>query len=1620
MAEPFDQLLLKMGIDLAPAKAGISELKTLLLSVNEVLGQLKAQTQSAVEVQAKAIDQVKSMAEASTVAAKGAIAGEQQKAGVLARETEEIRKQSFARAEADAKVKQAIDAENLKRAAIEASNAALANQKLREEVITAELQKQTAEFRKQRLEEAGGHGVGGERGLGNLGGKVAGAVLGRGLAGSIATGVLAGQGIGYLIEQSVEGVARFIEKLKEMQDQASQMTLIQNQFEGLAKAAGIDAAGAIAKMRYETEGLVSKMDLMKTANQALKSPFGLSLDQVSRLEGAVVKLAEANGRTAKEAIEGLGQAMASGRSQQLMFVTGLSRIAAQLENVSASAGRVTRGSLQMNQMFKLLTSQAEAMGEAPQTLQQMITRLSVSWHDLLLEFGRGFNLSAGLQASISMMRELTDSIAGNKSKAEGLGKTLGNVFLVVTEAVKTVIPVVEQLFSLLAKLGTAFSPLVWFVKADDNVKKLGADASDSAKKFEEMNPVLSKILWGVTLINAVLEKMLENANRLVSPFEKIADKYGKFQDYLNVRTYDEFKDLYTKGARPRTGSPPNVLNPVGQLFSENDTELIKPKPGERGGPLPFRNRLFPANPLNPPVGPNLPESSTKENAERRRSQTAFQNAQEDYGKAMELGGKAQEALNKARPGITPPQVSDVERQSQINKQIELDKKLEESRTKLQVDAAKNRLSEHLLDIQIQKEQDTAAYQDGEELLKKHLDKQEALERESFTVRQAYALDQLKGRNDKIREQIESTTKMYKGYTDEAGVKHGGLLQQQGADKVALQKQLDTILETLRNEELSNIKAYTDEVYTLTKTTDAAVANLKRQGARADFEARKKEIADQLALETTAINKRLALQEEQSRQAQGVTERALTRGEVSPEQYYQDRIAQIQELANVQKQAAADQEIAQQKAAVALFQNANKSPEAARAFIDSIHKASETYVQTVTKDTQTAIGVLQTLADKEIQIRQQDILHQYQPQVGALQGQITGLRNQPGTQAQVADLTAALANKLEEQKNQLLALLDITKPYSDDWYRIYDNVVKVNDEWVRSIEQLNQMRDLMQPIAAGFQAIGQGIQSNFHSRFAQNLAESVMAGARSIQESTVLGQRIRGKSAVPIDPRMQELQDRASGLFTAISASSQKVTSPLSELAMVTQMVIDKFRQFLGIDIAQEKLNNAVAELPIGNADAVTRQIAESMRIPGVGTGAATGGSKLEKNVTSLVDKFGAAVTAVTNFTGAILQAHSAIGGAAGGATAGLGLGKTISGALGIAGPWGAVGGAVIGGVVGAFTGAKNAAVTNNINKVQQQYKEIMQQFALNTNNLQQTIQQVAGLIAELQAMQASSKKGGDQYAQAIQGYIDQMNQLLAQQHQIIINMNEALAIANAPLAAQSFLGDLQDIFKTFQQNAGAASTVEDLANAYALLNAQLETYTQNQQQQLLQNNQQAIQDALQLNDLLFQQWQEQLQFNQQVQSILSQGVLVRTPTRAMTAGSEIYNLQVTYQRQQQQIAEQIAAATFRVDQESKIFDLATTRIGLENQLLQAQNAQTLLDMTRITMIQATLQAIATGNYSLLPGLSDLIAAIPQATVSANAAYAVNTENTVQNGLAQAYQTRSMMGYASYRGQNVGL
>jgi hypothetical protein len=800
-------------------------------------------------------------------------------------------------------------------------------------------------------------------------------------------------------------------------------------------------------------------------------------------------------------------------------------------------------------------------------------------------------------------------------------------------------------------------------------------------------------------------------------------------------------------------------------------------------------------------------------AQQKRLQEAadlsYQALFSDFGNVNTKIGKQSENFDKSIEELKkkPKDRKPIETTTEVDEPTPQEYgKLAQLRLKAQQEMDKLLLAAKQESIDALKRLDNDSYQDGEETLAKHIDKQKALAKESYEAKLLELSQDLKAKNDTLAYDVE------KGLKGGDPVKNAQVRVEKGTNLMA------SILGGVQAH-----KAYQTQIYTI-----------NRQGRADDRSARTKEIQEEFQQESARISLLLDLNEKQ-----------FSQGSKSPGEYFSQQISLIKQKG----QAEIDN-------ANLVFGNAEKNDAAKAERQKSLHKAAEEQLKSLSDLQETYIQKTLSAIDK-----------QYQPQQKALE---TTLGYQqaagPGQGGQFKqsqeEILASLLENLRSQQSQLEQLASKAKPYSDQWYQIYSQIERTYQMQAKYLDQLDLMKNKMQALVPLAEEVGKGTAQNFHSKFAQNLASQFSSGVEQISAAPKLSNIISGKKHLPTKtPEQQALEEMFSkadhGVGTLVSNFDILTEAVLKAAAVLNSLGTPS--SSVGVDSASPALNypsgnwRPISDIPAETSVDVT---AHQDQVPTYQAPTDTylhngpGASDATKSTSSLkdfADRLSGSIQAVSQFTSSLLNAKSGISGAIGGATSGAGLGSAIGGAFSgiskMAGPLGAVAGAGIGLVSGLITGQKNAEVTKNINQLNTSFKNLMNDFAINTNNLQSSINSLQGLVQQAQAMQSSSKKGSAQYQQAIDQYNQQLIQFEQQQYQILTQMNEQVAVLQAPTGMADFLNQLEQIVKQYQQFVGAAKNANDLATANQYLTLSLQQYTQTQENQVAQDNQSAIQDA---------------------------------------------------------------------------------------------------------------------------------------------------------------------------------
>jgi len=371
-------------------------------------------------------------------------------------------------------------------------------------------------------------------------------------------------------------------------------------------------------------------------------------------------------------------------------------------------------------------------------------------------------------------------------------------------------------------------------------------------------------------------------------------------------------------------------------------------------------------------------------------------------------------------------------------------------------------------------------------------------------------------------------------------------------------------------------------------------------------------------------------------------------------------------------------------------------------------------------------------------------------------------------------------------------------------------------------------------------------------------------------------------------------------------------------------------------------------------------------------------AKLFNDFTHGLDSFGTDLArTLRDVTGAIDAAGKAAsdivhgiesGGIAGGIGAGLSdAGNTLS--AGIKGLFeshpviGALTSAV-GGVVSAISGLFTAAARHIAEDIKKQFDKTMQAYQNGAATLQQTLQEVQAERASAIA-QLSGKKGGQDQLDKLLPTLDaEIAQLQQQQKQIIDNFDTSLQKLKLH---SDVLSETLDQWKSINEQVKEyIDAGGDAAAAQEYLSLSLEKMKEDAADQLQSGESDAIDKALQLNDLLKQRQQLIDDYNKSRFDNLNADALERRTSYGVDVGIKQSQADKDFQDQLSDLNQQIDLANQEVQAYQTIYQLSSDTATLKKEASQIELDNLLKQIAALKDYQSIYNSIyknPSGTYS---------------------------------------------------------
>lgn len=1512
------EILLKWGIDNSNWKKSIGELAQLLEKNNKAAE--KAQDQS-----------LKKLAE-QKAKLKEVIADQKS-------ETAEIEKQigklkvkaaasSAAKADSLARLatERAASAEASKQAALQKSlqaaqktlqqeiNTKLMNEKL----VTAEINKQNALLRLQVAQQraAGGGGVPGRAGGGGghgggHGGAAAGFLGGFSsrLAGTIGFAVLSAEGLGRVFEQLTEKVKRFVEE-------SGPLEQVREQFEKLSKMKGMDSVKFLEDMRAATHNLVADVELYRTANKFMQSGIKTTEQDLIKLTQATVGLARSQGRDATAAINALNMSLATGRFQRLAYITGLTREEMTVRGLSATMSAHQRIQLQYEHALKKITERYQQFGEPALTVTEVLKQLDTVTTRLFEGFSRGVVQSRGMAAVFEFLRDVISKLSSGEGGVEELGQRFGDIFTVVVEVAKAIGSMASSTWGLWKVLVETFAPtsisdtFITRLTTFAGLMKTGAQAAVLIKgAIAEM-----ALRTEYTIKEAVQPSSLQQfgekmgAKAAGKPAPVFVDLHKEFETKLKAQYDKEYDELLK----------------LEEAFS-------KPQKGMELGGAPGKG--------------GTAEDEANIALQRQQRQLRLKGAELDAqielatekGKLEKLKQANEEAYNA---GLEALDAYIAKKKSYRSTELQdtLNEIGQERKARLAELAEKNKT-----EVMDPKSYAMSKANIAKESAKKEIDARNAAQRELDALDMKGVVDKLAARK-RLAEALETIEKARiarERENTEYEFQQGTMGAQEYLDKKIQFAERD--YEATRETEEKKLAE--------NKYSETARAEFSQKMAKAAEEREKsltKLSLDEIEIRTKAVeqsyDRAQKLIDSQIKYQQTLSQTSYFGGKGEEQSLIE---AQVELLKSRLEQEVKSLALTE-RGSEAWFQQLEKIQATKSALIqynEELIKARDisTGISSALKEMSQAAGRFPKIGAQRVSKgletlaggleEQERYRHRQATRTAARQARAEGKTIAPVTPEEIFKSLQKVSQAAgEDIGKHLKAASDSV----EEWRRkMVASGLALDDGIVKTTKAL--LGDLIPAIQKVAEAAGGTKPSKYDSG-------KPHAGSGPSSAGSPLGTATASDMETLQPAWLTSTRSEDSGGGT-LGGVSQLVTTGLSMVAQQAKSLHSGFKNLIDVSVGTDGLVGYFKNLGKDSEKA-----SEDL-------------SSFADTVSSIAGEVGGLVSA-SKGTGGPFQAGMQ------GMSSGAGLGGQIGSMFGpMGGMIGTAVGAGAGLVIGIFAGKAKKEAENIAKRITAEFNAVLVEVSQGTIGLGKAVEsEIATINSAVQ--QLSGKKGGrDELKQILPQMEQQLQQLQSQQQNIIKSFDKQLEIASAPQASQALVQPIQQIIDTYQQYVLAGGNVE-LANKY--LQDSFRSLVTQGLDQLNQSEQDAINNALNYNDLLLQRQELIQNTNQQIQDIMSRGVAVRQMPEGVTKARELQQLMLKATNQQTQLDQEIAVSKHKLDNESRIFQLATTRVGLETQLVELQNAQTDKADAATQALLREVAAYSQGTPTNLPTALDMI------------------------------------------------
>lgn len=291
----------------------------------------------------------------------------------------------------------------------------------------------------------------------------------------------------------------------------------------------------------------------------------------------------------------------------------------------------------------------------------------------------------------------------------------------------------------------------------------------------------------------------------------------------------------------------------------------------------------------------------------------------------------------------------------------------------------------------------------------------------------------------------------------------------------------------------------------------------------------------------------------------------------------------------------------------------------------------------------------------------------------------------------------------------------------------------------------------------------------------------------------------------------------------------------------------------------------------------------------------------------------------------------------------------------------------------AITSIFRRAAQRIARDIRQNFEQISAAYREGSVTLSQAIQQIEAQRADAIRRLSGQKGGRKELEKLLPQFDGALADLRARQKAVFEQFDSQLELLRVGEAFRDVAGQVRDLVRQYRSYVDAGG---DLTRANEFLSRSLEQIRSDASLALAEGEQQAIEDALRLNDLLREREQLLTDAADEERRIRSRGVLERQRSVAQDQAAELEEARRKRDARLAELDQEIGLAQLKVDSEARVFDLASERVALETRLLELRAAE----FDREAAQLAALRDVVAG---IVPGASGLLGLGPALQTSLN-------------------------------------